>query len=225
MTNVRPNICFHGIGTPQRELEPGENAYWITESTFLGVLDAIVERRDAGHDVAISFDDGNLSDVQIGLPALTERGLTASFFVLAGRLEDSGSLHPEHLHALRAAGMTIGTHGMRHIPWRGLDTAARFEEWVTAREILSDTLGVPVTTAALPLGRYDRVVLGQLRSLGYGGVYSSDRAWANPNSWLQPRFSVRAQDTVASFSSEALTPPSWLARNKSGLRTLVKRLR
>ena len=23
------NICFHGIGTPQRQLEPGEDAYWV----------------------------------------------------------------------------------------------------------------------------------------------------------------------------------------------------
>ena len=23
------NICFHGIGTPQRQLQPGEDAYWV----------------------------------------------------------------------------------------------------------------------------------------------------------------------------------------------------
>ena len=29
------NLCFHGIGTPQRPLEPGEDAYWISECTYL----------------------------------------------------------------------------------------------------------------------------------------------------------------------------------------------
>jgi len=35
--------------------------------------------------VQLSFDDGNRSDVGIALPALLERELSATFFVVAGR--------------------------------------------------------------------------------------------------------------------------------------------
>ena len=28
------NVCFHGIGTPDRELEPGEDKYWISTELF-----------------------------------------------------------------------------------------------------------------------------------------------------------------------------------------------
>ena len=45
----------------------------------------------------ISFDDGNASDLEIGLPALLERGLTATFFVLAGRLGRPGSLDADEV--------------------------------------------------------------------------------------------------------------------------------
>src|SRR5690349_7096366 len=99
------NVCFHGIGTPQRELEPGEAPYWVSEAAFHEVLDEI-----AGWPrIRISFDDGNASDLDLALPALVERGLTADFFVLAGRLESEGSLDVDAVRELCRAGMTIGT--------------------------------------------------------------------------------------------------------------------
>src|SRR3712207_5181342 len=83
------NVCFHGIGTPRRELEPGEAPYWIGVDTYHRVLDDLASWP---LPVRISFDDGNASDVEIGLPGLLSRGLTADFFVLAGRLGQTGSL-------------------------------------------------------------------------------------------------------------------------------------
>ena len=80
------NICFHGVGRPQRALEPGEADYWISTTLFLELLDAVMGR----DDVRVSFDDGNLSDIAIALPALIERDLRAEFFVLAGRLDLPG---------------------------------------------------------------------------------------------------------------------------------------
>ena len=76
------NICFHGIGTPKRELEPGEGRYWISVDAFLAMLDVLARRPG----VRISFDDGNRSDFDVALDALRARGLSATFFVVAGRL-------------------------------------------------------------------------------------------------------------------------------------------
>ena len=111
-------ICFHGIGTPGREIEPGEARYWIAADAFLGMLDVLA----ACPAVRISFDDGNASDVEVALEALRKRRLTASFFVLAGRLGSAGSLDAEALRELDRAGMTVGTHGMDHRPWPGFGT-------------------------------------------------------------------------------------------------------
>lgn len=188
---MRTHLCFHGIGRCTTEREPGEAGYWITESLFLRVLDDVAGRSD----VQLSFDDGNVSDVETALPALLDRGLTASFFVLAGRLEDAASLGPSDLLAVKAAGMTIGSHGWSHIPWRGLSDAEARRELVDARTAIQDAGGVTVTTAAMPLGRYDRRSLRQLRRAGYRTVYSSDRFPARAGSWLQARYSLTAADT------------------------------
>ncbi|KUL40010.1 polysaccharide deacetylase family protein [Actinoplanes awajinensis] len=215
------NICFHGIGTPQRELEPGEDRYWISEDLYAAVLDEIRE----WPSVRISFDDGNASDAELGLPGLVERGLTAEFFVLASRLDAAGSLSTEQIHALQGAGMAIGTHGMWHKPWRGMDAATSDVELVTAREQIAAVTGTPVTTAACPLGRYDRQLLTRMRALGYTRVFTSDRRKARANAWLQPRYSVRRDDTPASLRAEALVGPGVLSKLKLEAVGAVKRLR
>jgi peptidoglycan/xylan/chitin deacetylase (PgdA/CDA1 family) len=215
------NVCFHGIGTPRRELEPGEDAYWIDTARFLGILDEIA----TWPSVQISFDDANASDAQIALPGLVERGLKAQFFLLAGRLGTQGSLGVDDVRELTARGMTIGSHGMFHRPWPKMSPAAREAELVEARRQIGAAAGVLVTDAACPLGRYDRQLLADLRRLGYRRVYTSDRRPARPDGWLQPRFSVRREDTPESLRAAMHTRPGLPLRARRNVVGLVKRLR
>lgn len=215
------NICFHGIGTPGRELEVGESAYWITADMFERMLDEIA----TWPNVRLSFDDGNASDIEIGLPALRARALDATFFVLAGRLESPGSLDADAVRELRRQGMDIGSHGMDHRSWRAMDSATRDRELVEARHRLAELNGAPIRAAALPLGQYDRRLLRDLRALGYGAVHTSDRKVARQGQWMQPRFSVRSGDTPASLRASALMPPSLRKRARSATVGLIKRLR
>ncbi|WP_310527827.1 polysaccharide deacetylase family protein [Nocardioides sp.] len=215
------NICFHGIGTPRRELEPDEDGYWISRDLMLRVLDRVAERSD----VRLSFDDGNASDAEIALPALQERGLTATFFVLAGRLDHPGSLTRDDVRRLHTSGMKIGSHGMWHRPWRGIDAATAEQELVAARAMLSDITRAPVQDAALPLGRYDRRLLARLRALDYSSVHTSDRRRARTDSWVQPRYSIRRSDTVNSVEGDVLRAPRLPARAKGALAGTLKRLR
>jgi peptidoglycan/xylan/chitin deacetylase (PgdA/CDA1 family) len=215
------NICFHGIGTPKRELEPGEDRYWVSTEQFQAVLDEVL----TWPSVRISFDDGNTSDLEIGLPALQDRGLTADFFVLAGRLGTPGCLDEAAVCELHAAGMAIGSHGMRHQPWPGLTAGDQHEELVAARDRLSSVTGTAVASAACPLGRYDRRVLRQLRQLGYTRIYTSDRQRARSQAWLQPRYSVRRDDTPASLREEALVGPALIGRLRLQAVGAIKRLR
>jgi len=188
------HLCFHGIGTIRSEREPGEAHYWVDEDVFLGILDHVQGRTG----VELSFDDGNRSDADIALPALIERGLTATFFALAGRLDDALSLGRDDLRQLRAWGMRIGSHGWEHIPWRGLDAAGAHREFIEARFVLEEASGASIRHAALPLGRYDRQTLRGLKRAGYRAVYTSDRFPQSDGAWLRARYSVTAEDTVDS---------------------------
>lgn len=184
------NLTFHGIGRPERPLGRGEGDVWVSEARFLSLLDVAASR----DDVRITFDDGNASDIEIALPALRERELSATFFVVADRLGEPGFIDVGGVRKLAAWGMGIGCHGMRHRPWRGLDDCALHEELVQAKARLEMTLERPVTVAACPFGSYDRRVLRALRQSGYCYVYTSDRGTARPESFVQPRNSVGPRD-------------------------------
>lgn len=212
-------VCFHGIGTPAREREPGEAGYWVTDDRFRAMLDWLTEVPR----VAISFDDGNRSDVDVALPALSERGLAASFFPVVGRLGDPWSLSPRGVEELVASGMDVGSHGLNHLPWSGLRGAAAHAEIVHPRHVLEDLLGRRVDRAAAPLGRYDRHTLALLRAGGFAEVNVSDQRPARPGAWVQPRFSVRAEDTVVTLRARMLASLDPTRRVRNGAVAAVKR--
>jgi peptidoglycan/xylan/chitin deacetylase (PgdA/CDA1 family) len=189
------NVTVHGIGAPSRTLAEGEDRTWISQDQFARLLDAAVGRPE----VVITFDDGNASDVEIGLPLLRERGLTGRFYVCAGWLGQPGRLDEADVRELHRAGMVIGSHGWLHRDWRTLDwgptgTPLFEDELVNARQRLERVIGVPVTETAVPFGSYDRHVIRALARTGATRVYTSDGGWARRGSWLQPRTSIRADD-------------------------------
>jgi len=219
--SVARGINFHGIGEPGRALDPGEARYWVTVDVFHGILDAVVGRPD----VRITFDDGNASDIEIGLPALLERNLVGSFFVVAGRIGSPGSLDADAVRELSRHGMTIGTHGMDHRPWRKLSPPERERELIEARACIAEVVGRPVDEAAMPMGIYDRRLLADLKRLDYKVVHTTDRMPGTEGSWLQPRFSILADDTVESVQGGALTDLPRLRRAWMAAKSSLKRLR
>lgn len=185
-------VNFHGLGSPARNLEPGEARYWVKPDLLRAALD--LARDHAGEvEVSFTFDDGNASDLTEAAPLLAAAGVSAGFFVLADRLGAPGSLDAAGMRALQAAGHRIGSHGAGHVDWRGLDPTGRQREFQTARDRIAQALGEAVTEAAIPFGRYDRRVLQGLRAMGYTRAYSSDGGAWGAGDWPIPRSSPTAE--------------------------------
>jgi peptidoglycan/xylan/chitin deacetylase (PgdA/CDA1 family) len=180
-------VNIHGIGTPTRPLDPGEDVAWVSIAQFEAVLDAAVGRSD----VRLTFDDGNASDVEIALPRLLERGLHAEFYIAAGLLGDPGRLDKDDVRQLRRAGMLIGSHGWAHRDWRRLTPEQVHEELFDAPRLLSEITGEPVDRVSIPFGSYDRHVLRRLRAVNAERVYTSDGGRTREGNWLQARNSLR----------------------------------
>lgn len=214
------NVTFHGVGAAPAGVEAGEAAVWVTAGRFGEILDALRVRPEA----RVTFDDGFVSDVEVALPELAARGMRATFFVVAGWLGAAGRLSAADVRRLAGAGMGIGSHGMRHRAWRGLEGAALAEEIGGARKALEDVVGGPVEEAACPFGSYGRRSLSALRAAGFRAVYTSDRGWARAGAWLQARNTVHAGD-------DAGTVAGWFAREPvvrravRAAKAVVKRVR
>jgi peptidoglycan/xylan/chitin deacetylase (PgdA/CDA1 family) len=188
-------LNFHCVGKPKRRLDDGEDDVRIDRQQFAEILDAVSGR----DDVRLTFDDGNSSDVTEALPELTRRGLRAEFFVCAARFGAPEFLDEDDVRELRRAGMSLGSHGMDHVPWRRLDRPAIDREIVQAKRVLEDALQAPVDTAACPFGAYERRTLRALRAAGFERVYTSDGGRASSTEWLVARTTVGRRDSAESI--------------------------
>lgn len=217
-------VNFHGIGEPWDGVPDDERPYWCPREEWPAFADVLAElARQNEVKLEITFDDGNLSDIEHGLPVLAERGLTATFHICAGRLGQPRYLAEEHLRELRSAGMGIGSHGWSHVDLRRIDPVELERESVGSGERLSAVIGAPVTHFALPFGSYDRRVLRSLR--GYQTVYTSDRSRAALVGWLIPRMSYISgweADDLLRFATERYALARRLRRSAT---TLAKRWR
>ena len=184
------NLTFHGVGTPPPSIPEAETRYWVSQNMFHSILDLAALHQD----VRLTFDDGNSSDVELALPALRARKLTAAFFVLAGRLDQRGSVSRQDLRTLRENGMIVGLHGMNHVPWREIDEGQLTVELVDSRKLIEDATGDRIDWAACPFGSYGRHVLRRLESERFERVFTSDRGPVRDDAWLQARNTIQAAD-------------------------------
>lgn len=191
------NLTLHGVGTPSRDLEPGEASYWLTEEMLKAILDELLKY----DNFVITLDDANQSDVKIVLPSLLARNLKAIFFITTGQLEQQGYLGRQDVRTLAAAGMEIGTHGMYHKNWRLLDDNELYAEIIDSKKILEDITSQKIQKAAFPYGSYDRRILRYLRNENFHKVYTSDRGQAKAEWWIQPRNSLRSTDNPQTLAT------------------------
>jgi peptidoglycan/xylan/chitin deacetylase (PgdA/CDA1 family) len=214
-------LTFHGLGKPPDGLLEAERKVWAPVEWFEAIADRLPRR-----GVELAFDDGNASDVEHALPALSLRGMTARFFVLAGRIGAEGYLSAQDVSSLHTAGMTIGSHGLHHRDWRTLGDDELKNELVLSRRTLAEIIGEHIVEAACPFGSYDRRVLRAARAAGYRRIYNSDGGAGSARSWLVPRTTVNRShqleywlDLAAAGAPGARPGPMLLGKR------LLKRLR
>jgi peptidoglycan/xylan/chitin deacetylase (PgdA/CDA1 family) len=217
------NLCLHGIGDPGHSLEPDEDLYWIEPEQFDELLAVI---RDDPR-VRITFDDGNASDVAYALPSLLRHGLCGAFFLVASRLDQCGYLSRGEARELIRAGMSVGSHGFEHRPWRSLSDADLEAELGEAAEMIAAIVGRPIREVSCPFGSYDRRVLTAIRRHGFRRVYTVDGgAAARPNAWLQSRYTIRRRDTPADIERLRRAPQgSGIEPAVLAVKGVIKRLR
>lgn len=164
--------------TPQRF---EKQLRWLRRRGLRGVsmgelLHAAAEGR-ARRLVGLTFDDGYRDFITTAMPVLQRYGFTATVFVLAGRLggenewsrpgPNKALLSADEVREIAAAGMEIGSHGLKHISLVKADDAQLGEETVRSREILQELLGQPVSGFCYPYGYLDARVVEAARAAGY----------------------------------------------------------
>lgn len=169
-------LMYHGV-------EQREGPLFVDPSLFAAHADAITasglpvltmgeigDLLQAGrlpdHAVALTFDDGFVSVMEEAAPILTQRGLRATVFCVAGRLGGTNdwpsALPGAPAVALAGAadltrladggGFEIGAHGMDHAPLDTHDPDEIRREVCDAKAVLEQAVGRQVRSFAYPYG-------------------------------------------------------------------------
>jgi peptidoglycan/xylan/chitin deacetylase (PgdA/CDA1 family) len=154
---------------------------WLDRRGLRGVSMArLLAARRRGHDaglVGLTFDDGYCDFLRYALPVLLRYGFTATAFVIAGRLGGVNgwdALGPRkplltagQVREVAAAGVEIGSHGLRHVPLTDTSDLALIREQRVSRQILQDVTGTEVPGFCYPYGHVSGRVVAGTQDAGY----------------------------------------------------------
>ncbi|MEV7278353.1 polysaccharide deacetylase family protein [Streptomyces sp. NPDC093111] len=185
--------------------------HWLGDHGLRGVsvrelLAAAAEGRARGL-VGLTFDDGYADFLESAVPLLRRHGFTATVYVLPGRLGGDNAwdvlgprkplLDEDGIRRAAAAGMEIGSHGLRHVDLVALadrDDAGLVAETRHSRELIEDITGDPVDGFCYPYGKVDARVVRAVRRAGYRHACAIDPGPLS-GAFALPRVHVGEADT------------------------------
>jgi peptidoglycan/xylan/chitin deacetylase (PgdA/CDA1 family)/GT2 family glycosyltransferase len=180
----------------------------------LGDLVEILRRHEfpPPRTAVVTMDDGYLDNHDVAYPILRRLGLTATVFVVSGRVGerndwDDGELagRPlltwEHLRELDSAGIEIGAHTRAHPCLTDADPPRAGAEIAGSRAELEGELDGPVPVFAYPYGKYDANLVALARDAGYRGACTARPALLHPNGdpFEIDRIEIRGSDSLLTF--------------------------
>jgi peptidoglycan/xylan/chitin deacetylase (PgdA/CDA1 family) len=215
MNSALPVLMYHGLHADPAQHGRFDPVYSVHPRQFAQQLDWLGDNGyrtrllrdlpDGADDkrVVITFDDGDVSNAEVALPALRERGMLAEFFVTADFVEQPGMLAAAQVRALADAGMSVQSHGATHRYLADLSEAELEHELADSKRRLEAWTRRPVDALALPGGRgAERERIAALR-LGYRHVLNSVPG-ANfrraPDGYFE-RIAVTREMPLAAFST------------------------
>jgi peptidoglycan/xylan/chitin deacetylase (PgdA/CDA1 family) len=169
--------------------------------------------------VAITFDDGFKSCLEHAVPQLEAFGFSATFFVVAGLVGETGRwLRPElgfdpplanwqALRSLVQRGFECGAHSMRHPRLSRLPAEACTWELVESKRIIEEQLGREVAHMAYPYGDYSPEVRAMAHDVGYRTACSTRGGLSGPHDdrYALRRVKVAGGDTLLDFGCRLRT--------------------
>ena len=158
--------------------------------------------------IAITLDDGYLSNHNIAWPILRRRSATATVFLVADLLGQTNRwdanemqeplLGLPEIRAMQAGGIHFGSHTCTHRSLTDLSTEEAFQELTQSRAKLEAILERPVTSLAYPYNNNNFQVRALARKAGYKaavlGRGRTNARWTSP--WALRRIAVDSRTTV-----------------------------
>ncbi len=119
--------------------------------------------------IIITFDDGHLNNYTTAFPIMQKYGFTGVLYIVGNYMGAENYMNADQIKEMAAAGWEVGSHSMNHANLNSLEPQRQRYEVVESREVLEETLGVPVLTIAYPFGVSNAGVIDYAIFAGYIG--------------------------------------------------------
>jgi peptidoglycan/xylan/chitin deacetylase (PgdA/CDA1 family) len=221
-----PVLLYHAVSDdPVDWIAP----YTVSPAMFAAHLDVVVATgrvpltvsqfadglRGAGplpaRPVLITVDDGFADFAEYAMPALAERNLPSTLYMITGALAGSRwecvlpqarMLGPADLPDLEAAGVEIGAHSHTHPQLDLLPAHTAADELARSRDVLADALGHRIRSFAYPHGYWRAAVRRLVASAGFDSACAVGNALCRAEDHLLalPRLMVMAGDDASTIA-------------------------
>jgi peptidoglycan/xylan/chitin deacetylase (PgdA/CDA1 family) len=196
-----PILCYHKIEPVPADarikglyLEPALFRRQIQELADAGFSFSLPGQHSASHAIAITFDDGFVSNLHAAVPAMREFGARAINYLVADRIGKSsdwetaegGEARPlmdeAQVREWTQAGNWIGAHTCTHPRLSKIPRDRAREEILSSKKKLEDRFGQPIEHFAYPFGDFDDAVVETVREAGFKTACTMDRGVNDPTS-------------------------------------------
>jgi peptidoglycan/xylan/chitin deacetylase (PgdA/CDA1 family) len=186
-TATVPILMYHYVSTPPDGADIYRRDLSVTPDLFAAQLDRLqaegyttislydfMAHMNQGaplpdKPVILTFDDGYRDLYENALPALRDRGMRATVFVLTDFMDEG---RPEYLtwemaREMLAAGISIESHGRNHVSLRGKDNDYLIWQALGSAETIAYELGQRPHFVTYPAGEFDQSVIDIFASADY----------------------------------------------------------
>ena len=224
-TDDRVVLCYHAVSEDwpaTLSVDPASfeaHLEYLVSRGYRGItFSEAVGAESAGKSVAVTFDDGYRSVVEIARPIMERLGLPGTVFVVTdwmGRGPMSwpgvdhwvGGPHERELtpmswqqaRSLVDSGWEIGSHTSSHPHLTRLGDTELAEELSGSRAVCERELGVPCRSLAFPYGDRDARVVAATGAAGYSAGASLPAGNPAPDPLDWPRVGVYNGDGGVTF--------------------------
>ncbi|HEY2395351.1 MAG TPA: polysaccharide deacetylase family protein [Rudaea sp.] len=187
MAELLPILMYHGVHASSAQPGIFDSVYsvapdaferqldWLAESNYRTIRLVDVDTVSASDRcVVITFDDGDISNVDVALPRLRQRAMVGEFFVTADFIGRGGYLAPADVRMLAEAGMGVQSHGYSHRYLSDLSMNELEDELAQSMSRLEGLSGQPTVALALPGGRGRERERLAARAMGYRYLLNSE---------------------------------------------------
>jgi peptidoglycan/xylan/chitin deacetylase (PgdA/CDA1 family) len=196
-----PILCYHkiepvpaGARIKGLYLEPALFRRQIQELAGAGFSFSSPGSQAAPRSIALTFDDGFVSNLQSAVPVLQEHGARAINYLVADRIgkssdwetSEGGEARPlmdeAQVRDWTQAGNWIGAHTCTHPRLSKIPRDRAREEIFSSKKKLEDRFGQTIEHFAYPFGDFDDAVVETVREAGFKTACTMDRGVNDPTS-------------------------------------------